>query len=108
VDKVLADFRQKVVEQHGMATTLGYGPRFLHSTGQLHKGGPDTGLFLQLTAGHDKDIPIPGKPYTFGVVADAQALGDLQALQSSGRCVTRVHFSRIDTAAISKLLSEVV
>jgi len=107
VDKVLADLRQKVVEQHGMATTLGYGPRFLHSTGQLHKGGPDSGLFLQLTAGHDKDILIPGKPYTFGVVADAQALGDLQALQSSGRCVTKVHFSRIDTAAISKLLSEV-
>ena len=107
VDKVLADFRQKVAEQHGMATTLGYGPRFLHSTGQLHKGGPDSGLFLQLTADHDKDILIPGKPYTFGVVADAQALGDLQALQSSGRCVTRVHFNRIDTAAISKLLSEV-
>ena len=107
VDKVLADFRQQVVEQHGIATTLGYGPRFLHSTGQLHKGGPDTGLFLQLTAGYDKDILIPGKPYTFGVVADAQALGDLQALQSSGRCITRVHFSRIDTAAISKLLSEV-
>ena len=106
VDKVLADFRREVVERHGMATTLGYGPRFLHSTGQLHKGGPDTGLFLQLTAGHDRDIPIPGKPYTFGVVADAQALGDLQALQSSGRRVTRVHFSRIDTVAISKLMSE--
>ena len=108
VDKVLADFRRKVVEQYGMATTLGYGPRFLHSTGQLHKGGPDTGLFLQVTASHDNDIPIPGKPYTFGVVADAQALGDLQALKASGRRVTRIHFNQIDTISVSKLMSEVV
>ena len=108
VDKVLADFRRKVVERYGMATTLGYGPRFLHSTGQLHKGGPDTGLFLQVTASHDNDIPIPGKPYTFGVVADAQALGDLQALKASGRRVTRIHFNQIDTISVSKLMSEVV
>lgn len=94
VDKVLADFRRKIVERHHIATTLGYGPRFLHSTGQLHKGGPDTGLFLQITAEHEQELPIPGKPYTFGIVADAQALGDLQALKSSGRYVTRIHFSR--------------
>jgi len=97
VDKVLADFRRKVVERHHMATTLGYGPRFLHSTGQLHKGGPNTGLFLQITTEHEKDLPIPDKPYTFGVVADAQALGDLQALKSSGQRVTRIHFSRGNT-----------
>jgi len=108
VDNVLVDFRRKVLERYGIATTLGYGPRFLHSTGQLHKGGPDTGLFLQLTASHNQDIPIPGKPYTFGVVADAQALGDLQALKASGRRVTRIHFNKIDMAAISKLMSEVV
>jgi len=74
VDKVLADFRRKVVERHHIATTLGYGPRFLHSTGQLHKGGPDSGLFLQITAEHEQELPIPGKPYTFGVVADAQVI----------------------------------
>ena len=102
VDKVLTDFRRKVVERHRIATTLGYGPRFLHSTGQLHKGGPDTGLFLQITAEHEKELPIPGKPYTFGVVADAQALGDLQALKSLGRRVTRIHFSRGNTTAISR------
>ena len=102
VDKVLADFRRKVVERHHIATTLGYGPRFLHSTGQLHKEGPDTGLFLQITAEHEKELPIPGKPYTFGVVADAQALGDLQALKSLGRRVTRIHFSRGNTTAISR------
>jgi len=100
VDKVLADFRRKVVERHHIATTLGYGPRFLHSTGQLHKGGPDSGLFLQITAEHEQELPIPGKPYTLGVVADAQALGDLQALKSSGRSVTRIHFSRGNTTIL--------
>jgi len=108
IDKVLADLRQKVVERYHIATTLGYGPRFLHSTGQLHKGGPNTGLFLQVTAEHKKDLPIPGEPSTFGVVASAQALGDLQALLSSERRVTKVHFSRGDEGAISKLVDEVV
>ena len=100
VDKVLADFRRKVVERHHIATTLGYGPRFLHSTGQLHRGGPDSGLFLQITVEHEQELPIPGKPYTFGVVADAQALGDLQALRSSGRRVTGIHFSRGNTTIL--------
>ena len=106
VDASSSDFRRKVVERYHIATTLGYGPRFLHSTGQLHKGGPVTGLFLQLTTDHEKDISIPGRPYTFGVVADAQALGDLQALQSSGRHVIRIHFSRGDSPAISRLINE--
>ena len=104
LDGVLADFRRKVMERHHIATTLGYGPRFLHSTGQLHKGGPDTGLFLQITARHQKGLPIPGKPYTLGVVADAEAQGDLEALQSLGRLVARVHFDRGDQAAISSLV----
>ncbi len=68
------------------------GPRFLHSTGQLHKGGPDTGLFLQITVDHEQDVPIPGKPYTFGVVADAQAIGDLEALRSLGKHIIRDSF----------------
>ena len=105
-DKALAELRRKVVEQYGIATTLGYGPRFLHSTGQLHKGGPAPGLFLQITVDHETDIPIPGMPYTFGVVAAAQALGDLQALQSLGRNVIRFHLSRGDEKDIFKLVSE--
>jgi len=105
-DEVLANLRRKVLERYGIATTLGYGPRFLHSTGQLHKGGPNTGLFLQITADHEHDLPVPGKPYTFGVVADAQALGDLQALQSTGRHVIRIHFSQGDGAAMSRLVTE--
>jgi hypothetical protein len=79
------------MREHGIATTLGYGPRFLHSTGQLHKGGPDNGLFLQITADHTEDVSIPGEPYSFGVLADAQALGDLRALQDLGRSVIRLH-----------------
>ncbi len=59
---------------------MGYGPRYLHSTGQLHKGGPNTGIFLQLTTDTTDDINIPGKPYTFGVLRQAQAQGDLEAL----------------------------
>ena len=62
IDQVLATLRAKLTEQHHLATTLGYGPRFLHSTGQLHKGGPDSGLFLQITTEHERDLPIPGKP----------------------------------------------
>jgi len=106
MDGVMTEFRRTIVEKHTMATTLGYGPRYLHSTGQLHKGGPNTGLFLLITADHEGDVPIPGRPYSFGVLADAQALGDLRALQSLGRRVTRVHASRDDADAISRLISE--
>jgi hypothetical protein len=74
-----------------VATTLGYGPRFLHSTGQFHKGGPNTGLFLQLTADDAKDTPVPEQPYTFGVFKRAQALGDLEALRKHERRVVRIH-----------------
>ena len=75
-------------------TTLGYGPRFLHSTGQFHKGGPNTGLFLQLTAEDAKDVPIPGAPYTFGVFKRAQALGDLEALEKHGRRVGHIDLGK--------------
>jgi transaldolase / glucose-6-phosphate isomerase len=86
----------------GAATTLGFGPRFLHSTGQLHKGGPDTGVFLQLTADPSKDLPIPGWPETFGTLLTAQALGDLASLQERGRRVMRLHFADAE-AGLSRL-----
>jgi glucose-6-phosphate isomerase len=73
------------------ATTFGYGPRFLHSTGQYHKGGPNTGLFLQLTADNNPDLPLPGRSYTFGTLKNAQAQGDLEALRSYDRRTLRVH-----------------
>ena len=70
------------MERYRIATTVGYGPRYLHSTGQVHKGGPNIGLYLQITSEREHDIPVPGEPYTFGVLADAQALGDMRALKA--------------------------
>jgi transaldolase/glucose-6-phosphate isomerase len=89
--QALQDIRLLLRDHLHIATTLGYGPRFLHSTGQFHKGGPNTGLFLQLTADVAEDVPIPGAPYTFGVFKRAQALGDLEALQKHGRRAGRIH-----------------
>ena len=89
------------------ATTLGFGPRFLHSTGQLHKGGPNKGLFLQITAADSEDLRIPGEPYTFSVLKQAQALGDLQSLESKKRRVLRVHMAK-DTRSGLERLSKVL
>jgi transaldolase/glucose-6-phosphate isomerase len=83
--------RLAVRDAKKVATTVGFGPRFLHSTGQLHKGGPATGVFLQITDSPREDVPIPGKPYTFGQVIAAQAAGDLAALKARGRRAMRVH-----------------
>jgi transaldolase/glucose-6-phosphate isomerase len=91
IDEHLQELRITLRDHLHVATTLGYGPRFLHSTGQFHKGGPNTGLFLQLTADDHEDIPIPGKPYTFSLFKRAQALGDLEALRRHDRRVMRVH-----------------
>ena len=108
LDRALDELRRMVTERHGIATTVGYGPRFLHSTGQLHKGGPGSGLYLQVTADHEVDLAIPGEPHTFGVLADAQALGDLQALQLSGRRVVRVPVGADHEESIRSLTNEIV
>ena len=79
------------------AVTLGYGPRFLHSTGQLHKGGPDTGVFLQITAGRRDDVEVPGRGYSFGTLIDAQALGDFESLAARERRRLRLHLSDSST-----------
>jgi transaldolase/glucose-6-phosphate isomerase len=84
-DKLIAEIRETIARSLHVATTTGYGPRFLHSTGQLHKGGPATGVFLQLTGGGGDDIQLPGEKFTFGVLARAQAIGDLQSLASRKR-----------------------
>ncbi len=89
--------RLKVRDAKRVATTVGFGPRFLHSTGQLHKGGPDTGVFLQITASATSDVAIPGKPYSFGDVIAAQAAGDLAALKSRGRRALRVHLQDVSS-----------
>ena len=86
----LADIRESVLMRHHIATTSGHGPRFLHSTGQLHKGGPQTGVFIQILGDYAEDIPIPGKPFTFGQLKRAQAIGDREALIKHGRPVITV------------------
>jgi transaldolase/glucose-6-phosphate isomerase len=90
-EAILQRVRASVRDALGVATTLGFGPRFLHSTGQLHKGGPDTGIFLQLTAEPRRDLPIPGWEESFGTLLAAQALGDLASLQRRGRRALRLH-----------------
>ncbi|HEX3558692.1 MAG TPA: bifunctional transaldolase/phosoglucose isomerase [Pyrinomonadaceae bacterium] len=89
------------------ATTTGYGPRFLHSTGQLHKGGPATGVFLQVTAPDKKDLPIPGAAYTFNTLKQAQALGDFRSLSTRGRRAIRVDLGA-DALAGLKLLHKYI
>jgi len=96
-------FRHKVRDAKKVATCLGFGPRFLHSTGQDYKGGPNTGVFLQLTGEDAVDVEIPGQTYTFGVVIAAQAAGDLAVLESRGRRALRVHLGT-DVAAGLKTL----
>lgn len=86
----LQQLRTTIRNATGCATTLGYGPRFLHSTGQLHKGGPDSGVFIQITAPDKVDFAVPGEPYSFSVLKDAQALGDFQSLIKHGRRALRV------------------
>jgi hypothetical protein len=90
IDAALQTIRTQLRDATGCATTIGYGPRFLHSTGQLHKGGPDSGVFFQITAPDKIDFPVPGAPYSFSVLKDAQALGDFQSLLSHGRRAIRI------------------
>jgi hypothetical protein len=90
LDGALQRLRKALTERTGCPTTLGYGPRFLHSTGQLHKGGPATGLFIQLVANSGPDLPVPGDGYDFMTLMSAQALGDFQSLNGHGRPVLRL------------------
>jgi transaldolase / glucose-6-phosphate isomerase len=94
--QALTELRLAVREKTGCATTLGFGPRFLHSTGQLHKGGPDTGLFLQITADPATDLEIPGQKLSFGILERCQALGDYEALVARGRRILRLHLNSPD------------
>jgi glucose-6-phosphate isomerase len=101
--RALGGLRGAVLGATGLPTTLGFGPRFLHSTGQLHKGGPDTGLFLQITADEEPDVAIPGTPYSFGTLRRAQAAGDYEVLARRGRRAVRVHLEGDLAAGIGAL-----
>jgi hypothetical protein len=89
-DRRLAAIRLRLRDRLKVATTLGYGPRFLHSTGQFHKGGPPVGHFLQISERLKEDLPIPGQPFGFGQLEAAQAEGDLLALRARGRPAIRI------------------
>lgn len=93
-DAAFEEIRIAVRDALKVATTLGYGPRFLHSTGQLHKGGPNTVLALQITGEDAVDVPVPGENYTFGALKHAQAIGDWQALETHGRRALQIHLKR--------------
>ncbi len=103
----LENLQRVIRDRSKLATTLGYGPRFLHSTGQLHKGGPNIGRFLQIVDETADDLPVPETDYTFGALIRAQALGDYQALLQRNRRVLRVNLGR-DVAAGLKRIAEVV
>ena len=107
-EEAVARLRRRVNREFGIATTFGYGPRYLHSTGQLHKGGTESGLFLQLTQFGDADVRIPGEAFTFRVLAAAQAKGDLDELASLGRPVARVGLGDDAARTIDKMTSEII
>jgi transaldolase/glucose-6-phosphate isomerase len=102
-DAVIRKIRARLRDATRCATTTGYGPRFLHSTGQLHKGGPASGVFMQLTAGDAQDVDIPGEPFTFSTLKQAQALGDFRSLSTRGRRAVRVDLGADATAGLKRL-----
>ncbi|HZN05193.1 MAG TPA: hypothetical protein VFB65_00340 [Pyrinomonadaceae bacterium] len=102
-DRAFQELRTAVRDRTKCATTVGYGPRFLHSTGQLHKGGPGSGVFIQISADDKVDFPVPGEPYSFSILKQAQALGDFRALASRGRRVIRVDLGGDLRARLSHL-----
>ncbi len=105
LDEKLQKLRDFVMKQHKVATTVGFGPRFLHSTGQLHKGGPNSGVFLQITCDEKADVEIPGEQFSFSILKEAQALGDFKALSSRKRRLLRLHLPADVDAALDKVFA---
>ncbi len=106
-EAVLQAIRHSVRDKKKVATVLGFGPRFLHSTGQAYKGGPNTGVFLQITCDNAVDLPVPDQKYTFGVVKAAQARGDFTVLAERGRRALRVHLGKDVKAGLATLQAAV-
>ncbi|HYJ46756.1 MAG TPA: bifunctional transaldolase/phosoglucose isomerase [Pyrinomonadaceae bacterium] len=102
-DALIQEIRTQLRDATRLATTTGYGPRFLHSTGQLHKGGSDNGVFLQVTAEDKTDLPIPGQTYTFSILKQAQARGDFRSLSTRGRRAIRVDLGSDSVAGLKRL-----
>src|SRR5437762_12462701 len=94
-NKWLQKIRVLIRDDKKVATCLCFGPRFLHSTGQAYKGGPNTGVFLQITGDDPEDLPVPGQRYSFGTIKLAQARGDFEVLSTRGRRLLRVHLKDV-------------
>jgi hypothetical protein len=107
-EAALQSLRVAIRDEHRVATTLGFGPRFLHSTGQLHKGGPNSGLYIQVTTDDEVDVPIPGQPFSFSILKQAQAQGDLRSLRDHGRRVIRLHIGGDFALGLSRLTDSVI
>jgi transaldolase / glucose-6-phosphate isomerase len=105
LETAIRRLRKALVRQHHVTTTFGYGPRYLHSTGQLHKGGPASGVFLELVDRMTPDLPIPAQTFSFGTLAKAQATGDLESLQAHGRPAFRVMLGTNPVATVSAIVS---
>jgi len=105
--KILQEWRQKMRDELKTATTLLNGPRYLHSTGQLHKGGPDTGLYFLLVCDEEKELPIPNEKFGFATLHRAQALGDFRSLDNKGRRVIRIHLGKDIDAGLDKLYQSI-
>jgi len=103
-ENLLQNFRLKLRDKYKVATTLGFGPRFLHSTGQLHKGGANNGYFIEITSDVETDLDVPGQGYSYGVLVNAQALGDLKALRSKDRKVIRINIAGSIQEGLSGLI----
>ncbi len=101
--KLLHSIRMNLRNKLKVATTLGYGPRYMHSTGQLHKGGPNKGVFIMFTYEAEDDLPIPGEDYGFATLQRAQALGDFRSLNDKNRRVIRVHLGKNIELALKKI-----
>jgi glucose-6-phosphate isomerase len=105
-ETALQKFRAEIAARYEIATTLGSGPRYLHSTGQLHKGGAPNGVFIIVTADPREDLPIPNEPYSFGVLEMAQALGDFQSLERTGRRALFIRLQKRDVDQFEELATE--
>jgi hypothetical protein len=99
----LRTIRRQVRDRTRAATMFGFGPRYLHSTGQLHKGGPPTGVFLLITATPREDVPIPGETFSFATLELAQAVGDFKSLDAAGRRALHAHLPSPDPALVDQL-----
>ena len=106
-ERLLSEIRVLIRDQLHVATCVGFGPRFQHSTGQAYKGGPNSGVFLQITCADTVELPVPGHAYTFGVVKEAQARGDFDVLAKRGRRALRIDVGADPSAGLAALRNSI-